>query len=239
MNSLKTVLLAGLLLLAFPYIAIARPLLVLDSGHTPQKGGALSLTGRYEVIYNDRFVSELKKALQQSGWQVVLTRQPNQEISLAERAELANQKQASLFLSIHHDSAQLIHLQTTVHNGKTVYTSKKPIRGYSLFVSTENPKFEQSKQVAISIGQALRQLGRPPSLYHAEPIEGENRTLLDKTNGVYRYDQLVVLRKTQMPAVLLEVGVLVDRQDEAYVDKKENRQAMIQSIVQSLKPYQF
>jgi hypothetical protein len=34
------------------------------------------------------------------------------------------------------------------------------------------------------------------------------RELVDATNGVYRYDQLIVLRTTQMPAVLLEEKVV-------------------------------
>jgi N-acetylmuramoyl-L-alanine amidase len=40
------------------------------------------------------------------------------------------------------------------------------------------------------------------------------RKLVDATAGVYRYDQLIVLRRTRMPAVLLEAGSIVDRQEE-------------------------
>ena len=50
---------ACLLALLMP-LAAAQPLLVLDSGHTPSKGGALGTRGEYEVVYNDRFVSGLK-----------------------------------------------------------------------------------------------------------------------------------------------------------------------------------
>ena len=40
------------------------------------------------------------------------------------------------------------------------------------------------------------------------------RELLDADAGVYRYDQLIVLRMTRMPAVLLEAGSIVNRQEE-------------------------
>ena len=56
-----------------------------------------------------------------------------------------------------------------------------------------------------------------PSLHHAEPIEGENREVIDRLNGVYRFDDLVVLRSAAMPAVLLEAGIIKHREEELIV----------------------
>ena len=225
-------------LVGLPFFTLAAPVLVLDSGHTPQQGGALGIQGIDEVVYNDRFVSELKPALEQAGWYVLLTRTPEENISLIQRANLANQHHAKVFLSIHHDSAQLRYLKAINIKGKPAYQTIQPIRGYSLFVSQLNPQFNESYRLAELLGKQLYQLKRPPTLHHAEAIEGENRSLLNKTYGVYRYDQLAVLRHTTMPAVLLEIGVIVDKQDEAYVSEATNRQAMIQAIVQALQNYQ-
>ena len=61
----------------------------------------------------------------------------------------------------------------------------------------------------------MRSRGLRPSLHHAEKIAGENRQLLDPDLGIYRYDDLVVLRKADAPAILLEAAVLVHPQDEA------------------------
>jgi hypothetical protein len=38
--------------------------------------------------------------------------------------------------------------------------------------------------------------------------------LIDAEAGVYRYDHLIVLHSTVMPAVLLEAGSIVNRQEE-------------------------
>ena len=47
--------------------------------------------------------------------------------------------------------------------------------------------------------------------------------LLNKETGVYSYDQLIVLRKTRMPAVLLEAGSIINRDEELKMDSAERR----------------
>jgi hypothetical protein len=49
------------------------------------------------------------------------------------------------------------------------------------------------------------------------------RELVDAEAGVYRFDQLVVLRGTRMPAVLFEAGSIINRQEEAEMASPERR----------------
>ena len=49
------------------------------------------------------------------------------------------------------------------------------------------------------------------------------RILVDSEAGVYRYDELIVLRRTNMPAVLLEAGSIVNRQEELELGTPERR----------------
>jgi len=212
-----------------------KPVIVLDPGHSPPTGGALSIRGVYEVEYNDRFAAGLAIALQKAGFHVVLTRQPDQAASLQERSALANRLKPDLFLALHHDSAQLVHLEPLHVNGVATYRTKEEIAGYSLFVSRENAQFNRSWLFAQQLGKNLLSLGRPPTLHHAEHIAGENRELLDKKLGIYRFDRLAVLRKTEAPAVLLELGVIVDQDDDAYVSNPTNQETMIQAIVTAIK----
>ncbi|MBR7001522.1 MAG: N-acetylmuramoyl-L-alanine amidase [Neisseriaceae bacterium] len=227
----------ALLALFLGELSFAQPLIVLDAGHNPQQGGALGVRGIYEVDYNDRFVAELQPQLEKIGWQVLLTRKKDQTVTLGERVQTANQQNADLFLSIHHDSAQEHYLQETQFNSKKAYQTITPIGGSSLFISHLNGQPEQSYCLANAIGRNIADLGRAPALHHAEPIAGENRPLLNATYGIYRYDNLAVLRGTQMPAVLLEVGVIPDKADEAYINHPTHRKAIEKAVVQAVQTY--
>ncbi|MDU8924352.1 N-acetylmuramoyl-L-alanine amidase [Pasteurellaceae bacterium LIM206] len=215
-----------------------QPTIALDPGHTPQQAGALDVRGIYEVAYNDRFAAELAQSLRHAGWHVILTRQPGQAIGLHRRAELANQLKAKIFLSIHHDSAQTRYLKSVSYQGKPAWQTVRPIQGSSLYVSGKNPRFGQSLAVAESIGRQLNFIGRQPALHHSEPINGENRPLLNAEYAIYQYDDLAVLRLTRMPAVLLEMGVIVDQRDENLIENPIYRQKMLRAIVNGLAPFQ-
>ena len=225
------------LLAATASSATDRPLLALDPGHSPKQPGALGCAGVYEVTYNDRFVAELIPLLEQAGWQVILTRRPEESISLKERTDRDRQRGAALLLSIHHDSVLPEFVQRSRKNGRTVQCSTAPehynFRGFSLFISARNPRYAESRRFAALIGRHLRRAGREPALYHADPVLGENRPLLDKEHGIHRYDELSVLRRAVMPAVLLEVGVILDEADEAWIDDDTKRRAIVEAVAEA------
>jgi N-acetylmuramoyl-L-alanine amidase len=210
------------------------PLIMLDPGHTARLPGAVGVRGTAEVEYNDAFVALLAPRLVRAGFRVETTRAPGEELDLDARAGRAVARGAWLLLSIHHDSAQLQFLREERRDGKPAFRDTRPIRGYSLFVSGQNPQYERSRRAAEAIGRRLLALGRPPTLHHAEAIPGEARPLLDARLGIYRFDELRVARVATCPAVLLEVGVLVDEQDEAYVSDPAHRAAIADAIVQGL-----
>lgn len=214
-----------------------KPLIVLDPGHHPSQPGALSARGYYEVVYNDRFAAELAELLRTAGWRVALTRTPEQKKTLAERAAVAGQLGANLFLSIHHDSVRPAFVERSEYDGRTSQRTTESFSGHSLFVSKRNPEFKASYAFASLIAKAIGALGRAPALYHADAIRGESRPLLDRRFGIYQYDGLAVLRQNTVPAVLLEVGVLPDPDDEAWVSIRQNRHAMQWAIAKGAREY--
>jgi N-acetylmuramoyl-L-alanine amidase len=63
------------------------------------------------------------------------------------------------------------------------------------------------------------------------------RELVDAQAGVYRYDQLIVLRQTHMPAVLLEAGSIVNRQEELELATPERRALASAAIVGAVEKF--
>ena len=56
------------------------------------------------------------------------------------------------------------------------------------------------------------------------------RELVDAQAGVYRYDQLIVLKDTRMPAVLLEAGSIVNRDEEMRMRDGEVRKRIAENV---------
>jgi N-acetylmuramoyl-L-alanine amidase len=61
--------------------------------------------------------------------------------------------------------------------------------------------------------------------------------LLDKETGVYSHDELVVLRKTGMPAVLLEAGSIINRDEELKMGSDEYRDIVSGAVVAAAKEF--
>jgi N-acetylmuramoyl-L-alanine amidase len=189
----------------------AAPLVAVDVGHYLAEPGALSARGRPELEFNRDLAIELARALEARGLGVQLIGANGDMNVLSRRTAAA--REASLFLSVHHDSVQPHYLEEWEHAGDVRRFSDR-FAGFSLFVSRRNPHFERSLACASAIGTQLRAMGFAPSLYHAEPIPGESKPFADRTNGIHYYDNLVVLHRASQPAVLVEAGVIVNRAEE-------------------------
>jgi N-acetylmuramoyl-L-alanine amidase len=155
----------------------------------------------------------------------------------------ANARRADLFLSLHHDSVPEQFLETWEHEGKPQRYSDR-FSGHSLFVSLEKRHAEASLRFAKALGMALKGAGLRYTPHYADPIMGwRQRDLLDPEAGVYRFDELVVLRRTAMPAVLLEAGSIVNRSEELLVASADRQRivagavvAAVESVCASLPP---
>ena len=220
------------LLLVTPFAAAnEKPIVALDVGHSLKRPGATSARGVPEFAFNQALAAPVADALQESGYAPRLIAVDGNIHDLRGRTSRA--RGAVFFLSIHHDSVQPQYLDRWMVDGvKRAYSDR--FSGFSLFVSRANPDVEQSLDCAVAIGARLRRAGFRPSLHHAEPIAGENRLLADAENGVYFFDDLIVLKTAAMPAVLVEAGIIVNRRDELRLQENKARHAIAQAIAQGL-----
>lgn len=195
------------------------PTVVLDVGHSLAQPGAISPGGRTEFAYNERLASRVSAELDKQGISVLRVATDGRNIPLSQRT--ASTGGAALFVSIHHDSIQ----QSWIDQGW-----RRRFRGYSIFVSGRNPYYAASFECAQRLGDRLRAAGESPSLYHAIPVVGENRPLLDKENGVHRYDGLAVLRTAKSPALLIEAGVIANPDEELRLGRNDVVERIAEAI---------
>lgn len=212
--------------------ALAGVPVAVDVGHYRDKPGATSAYGITEFEYNHTLAGVIAARLTAAGTPVRLIGYRGEMTDLRARPREAEAAGAGFFLSVHHDSVKAEYQQTWLVDGKEQRYSEYA-RGFSLFVSRKNPRLAESLACASSIGAALRAAGLKPTPHHAEAA-GIGRPWADETNGVYYYDNLVVLKTSTVPAVLLEAGVIVHPAEAIELATPERRALTASAVARGL-----
>jgi N-acetylmuramoyl-L-alanine amidase len=207
--------------------------LILDVGHTKESQGAISARGVPEYEFNLDLAKEIEAQLMSAGFvktTLLITTGPGRE-SLVRRVQSANAMSADLLLSIHHDSVPDSFKESwELDDQKNWYSDR--FRGHSIFVSYDNGDRNRSLGFARLLGKQLKARGLQYTPHYTKSFMGRwRRELVDAETGVYRYDQLIVLRATRMPAVLLEGGSIVNREEELVMGSPERRAQIAGAVV--------
>jgi N-acetylmuramoyl-L-alanine amidase len=213
--------------------------IVLDVGHTAESEGATSARNVSEFVFNLRLAKRIEEKLKAEGFKEtrLLLTEGKARRSLVKRVAAANDLRADLLLSIHHDSVPNKFLEEWEFEGKKSRYSDR-FSGYSVFVSRSNPDFRTSFVFAELIAKEMKAQGLDYARQYSQPIMGRyQRELLNKETGVYRYDELIVLRKTQMAAVLLEAGSIINRDEELKMGSPERRNIISSGVASAMKEY--
>ena len=203
---------------------------MLDVGHFPRgdsaplKGqGMLSARGVDEFVLNRKAALAIAKALTDSGvGEVLVHNEDGRERDLRGRTRWARERGADLFLSIHHDAVDSSEASRwTFQGAERLYCDS--VSGFSLWVHDSTVGYPAALALARSIGGSLVAGGRRPNLHHARSVERAlGREVLDSARGVFRND-LAVLVSAKMPAILVECGVALNRDDELVLDSDSGR----------------
>ena len=189
---------------------------IIDIGHTLESPGADSARGSTEYGFNFFLARQIERKLRAAGFSktVVMITEGKARPSLAARIARANRIGGDLLLSIHHDSVPQKFKEDWKYEGREFEYSDR-FRGHSIFVSRESHDLRGSMLFGKLLGKELAQRGMKYTPHYTEKFMGpRQRPLLDALTGVYSYDKLLVLKMTHMPAVLLEAGNIVNRDEE-------------------------
>ncbi len=113
----------------FDKLKFKKELIVIDAGHGGDDPGSIN-GDVLEKDLNLQLALKLEEALKEGGYEVVMTRRDDSELGLYERAELANDANADLFISLHQNSFA----DSSVHGIEVFYN--------------EGQKSDESKQLA-------------------------------------------------------------------------------------------
>lgn len=194
----------------------------MDVGHYAAEPGVISASGVPEFEYNLALARDVGMELEKLGLKVRLIGERGDYALLHQRTRDA--AGADLFVSIHHDSVK-----------ERLLPQADRFAGFSLFVSRHNPFPERSLACASSMGKRMRESGLTPSRYHADPVLGENRPFADEANGVHYYDNLAVGKTAAMASVLVEAGVIVNREEEARMREPAVRRRIATAVAEGIR----
>ena len=196
------------------------PVIVLDPGHGGVDSGAIGPGGAVEktIVYD--FTRELAQKLAAGGrYRVVMTRNGDEFVSLADRVKMARDANAALLISIHADTLQA----AADVSGATVYTvaDRASDAEAARIAERENAADRaagvEQKQEAVGVADILFDLKRRETRAYAHLF---SRGVVDEWRSVARLNRnpersagFMVLKAPDFPSILLELGYLSSRQD--------------------------
>lgn len=210
----------------FTAAVAAAPEVALDVGHDLRNPGAISARGRNEYDFNRDFASILAPVIRERGLAVREINFDGRIANLIARPRAADG--SDFFLSIHHDSISESWLLPWVWEGAEL-THTEVKRGFGLFVSSANIDLAGSLRCASAMGAVLRRAGFSPTPWH-----GRKHVAADAENGVWYYDNLVVLKNARQPAVLFEAGVIKHKDEELELLDPQRQSRMADALATGL-----
>jgi N-acetylmuramoyl-L-alanine amidase len=210
----------------------------IDIGHTIRTPGAISARGVPEYLFNRNIAFRLYQKLRTDGRfrGSFIINPRGDDLALAARAAIANRSGAALLISIHHDSVQPRDLSHWWYQGKSRSCCDR-YAGYSIFYSEKNGSPRKSRKFAEILGSEMLGQGFCPTLHHAPQFTGGDKELVDRVRGIYKYNRLVVLKRTEAPAVLFECGVIKNRYEEKELGRPGYQRQLVKALFQAIIRY--
>ena len=217
-----------------------KKLIVIDPGHGGVDPGAIGLSGIYEKTITLAAAKQLKSRLEATGrYRVQLTRERDLSLELAERREIARNAAADLFISLHADSI-----------------ANKDVRGLSVYTLSEKASDREAEQLAEQENSADNIIGvdltrESQEVRHilvdlaqresmnlatklADRLIGELKRETTLLRNGHRFARFAVLKSPDVPSVLIEMGYLSNRQDEAALKTETYRGKLMAAVVRGV-----
>jgi N-acetylmuramoyl-L-alanine amidase len=220
-----------------------KPLVVLDPGHGGKDPGAIGVSGTYEKVIALETAKELHRLLGRAGhYRVDLTRTRDIFIPLEERVRIAQRKGAALFVSMHADAltdhsvrgASVYTLSATASDAQTAALARRE-NAADRFGS--QAWRDQPPEVARILASLVRRETRVGSARMAHSVVASLGDEVPLLTNPARHAGFVVLKAADIPSVLVEMGFMSNRADEAALRKRAHRVKVAAAMKQAVDAY--
>lgn len=215
-----------------------RPIVLIDPGHGGRDPGATGVSGSVaEKQLTLAMASELADLLEKRGRvRVAMVREGDVYLTLDQRAAIARRIGASLFVSLHMDSApNPLARGTTLYSLSDVASSAEAAR----FASAENRAGEAlSSEADGSLRSILSDLALRGQM--EQSAELARRTVRRAAGRIalrprpHQFAAFQVLRRADTPALLVEAGYISNAEDEALLATREGRAPLVLVLAQAI-----
>jgi len=204
--------------------------IVVDPGHGGKDPGAISARGFYEKTVNLRVSKYLKEELEGLGFKVILTRDKDVFVSLAQRANIAKKHNADLFISIHANSNH----SRKVSGVEIYYLTPSRLRAQERSLRLARSENFQGKSISLDVKAILWDLLIRKN--YGFSVELSDIFYLTFKNLGFnikppRKAAFYVLRFAYVPSILVEMGYLSNHYEEIALRKKHYQKQIAHAIV--------
>ena len=205
-----------------------KPRIVIDCGHGGKDKGAIGIGGLQEKDVCLSIGTTLTSLLRDQGYQVLLTRNADQDVLLDERTGFANASSADLLISIHANYA----FNQNVAGIETFYMKPNicalqwcalDTKGKRVVDTISTQLGNQSDQLA---NQVQRQVCKSVASYHKKKVDRRVKPAVAQ-----------VLLGSQMPAILVEVGFLSNKHEAKLLATQEYQYELARGICKGVMAY--
>jgi len=217
-----------------------KPTVVIDPGHGGLDMGATSKNGELEKEVVLEFARALRQKIEEGGRaRVLLTRDHDMFVPLAERVRIARENNAALFVSIHADT-----LSASRVEGATVYTVSERASDAEAARMAEKENLAdqaaglESKADAEQVGDILFELTRRETRSYSRQFSHSLISFWREVGALNKNPSrsagFVVLKAFDVPSVLLELGYLSSDKDLAHLTSQDWRERAAQKTAEAV-----
>ncbi len=223
---------------------------VIDAGHGGKDPGNLG-TGRYKTTEKHivldislRLGNYIKEAF--PDIEVIYTRDKDVFVGLNERAKLANDNKADVFISIHCNAFKnpeshgteswVMGLHKSEENLKIAQKENSVIfleDDYEVKYEGFDPNAPESYIAMVIFQNAFLN----QSLDLASKVQKQFKTRVGRVDRGVKQAGFVVISKTTMPSILVELGFLTNKEEEDYLNSEDGKVYMASAIFRAFKEY--